>query len=142
MRWTNADGPHPRHLTGLPGEGIKGYAFTKAQRLAGRGTFKAILDRGVRKWQGPIAMCVAGCAPAGGTTSRLGISIGRPVGNAVTRNRIKRKLREAFRLMQQDWPGVYDVVLLVKKHEPLSLAEYQRTLSHLMVRCLKPRDSV
>lgn len=115
----------------------RGYRFSKAQRLHGRGTFKTILDRGVRKWAGPIAMCVFPCDAA---TSRLGISIGRPVGNAAVRNRIKCKLREAFRLMQHDWPRPHDVVVLVKKHDPMTLAEYQRTLSHLMMRCLKPRN--
>jgi ribonuclease P protein component len=113
------------------------YKFAKRQRLAGRGTFKAILDRGVRKWAGPIAMClVANDAEI----TRLGISIGRPVGTAAVRNQIKRKLREAFRLMQHDWPRHFDVVLLVKKHAPMTLAEYQKTMSHLMVRCLKPRE--
>ena len=113
------------------------YRLTKAQRLAGRGTFKAILDRGTRKWAGPLAMCVV---PNDAGHGRLGISIGRPVGNAAVRNAIKRKLREAFRLMQHDWPVPHDVVLLVKKHDPLTLAEYQKSLSHLMVRCLKPKN--
>lgn len=131
------NGPHPNPLSAVPGEGIRGYRFAKSQRLHGRGTFKVILDKGVRKWAGPIAMCVHACEAS---TSRLGISIGRPVGNAAKRNVIKRRLREAFRLMQHDWPRTYDVVLLVKKHDPLTLAEYQRSLSHLMMRCLKPRD--
>ena len=128
--------PSPNPPPGLPGEGIRHYRFAKSQRLGGRGTFKAVLDRGVRKWAGPLAMCVAS-NDAG--LSRLGISIGRPVGNAATRNAIKRKLREAFRLMQHDWPSPHDVVLLVRKHDPLTLAEYQKSLSHLMVRCLRPK---
>ncbi|MGC4032715.1 MAG: ribonuclease P protein component [Tepidisphaeraceae bacterium] len=131
--------PLPNPPPDIPGEGIKPrrYRFAKSQRLHGRGTFKAILDAGHRKWNGPIAMCIA---PSASPTCNLGISIGRPVGTAAVRNQIKRKLREAFRLMQHDWPRAYDVVLLVKKHEPLTLAEYQRLMTGLMVRCLKPRE--
>lgn len=131
--------PLPNPPQGIPGEGIfpRRYRFSKSQRLHGRGTFKKILDVGVRKWNGPIAMCIA---PSESPRPSLGISIGRPVGTAAIRNRIKRKLREAFRLMQHDWPRSYDVVLLVKKHEPMTLAEYQRLMTGLMIRCLKPRE--
>jgi ribonuclease P protein component len=66
--------------------------------------------------------------------SRLGISIGRIVGNAVRRNRIKRLLRESFRLMQHDLPRGYDLVILVRPHEPLILADYQRLLAHLLLK--------
>jgi ribonuclease P protein component len=118
--------------------GTQRYPFAKSQRLHGRGTFKSILDRGARHWQGPIGMTIL---PIDAPASQLGISIGRPVGNAVIRNRIKRKLREAFRLMQHDWPTPHAIVLLVRKHEPFALAEYQRILSHLMVRCLKRRNN-
>ena len=113
------------------------YTLGKAQILRGRGTFKAILDRGSRQWQGPIGMTIVSIESP---LSQVGISIGRPVGNAATRNAIKRKLREAFRQMQHDWPAPQAVVLLVRRHEPFALAEYQRILSHLMVRCLKKRN--
>jgi ribonuclease P protein component len=67
---------------------------------------------------------------------RLGISIGRKVGTAPRRNRIKRLLREAFRHHQHDLPaGVgYDLVITVRPHEPLILAEYQKILTHFMVK--------
>lgn len=107
------------------------YTFPKAQRLGGRGTFKAIRDAGVREQRGPI---VAHAVPNGLPHPRLGIGIGRHVGNAVRRNRIKRLLRESWRLMQHDWPRGYDVVLTVRPHQPLMLADYQRLLSGLMVR--------
>jgi ribonuclease P protein component len=65
---------------------------------------------------------------------RLGISISRAVGTAPRRNRIKRLLREAFRLHQHDWPKGYDMVLVVRPHEPLILAEYQKLLTALMLK--------
>ena len=40
------------------------------------------------------------------------------------RNRLKRLLREAFRLSQHDWPGAYDVVISVKPHEPLTVPHF------------------
>ena len=107
------------------------YRYGKSQRLGGRGTFKTIREHGVRETRGPLAAAaVANDSPR----SRLGISIGRPVGTAVKRNRIKRLLREAFRLVQHDFPRAYDLVITVRPHEPMILAEYQRLLTALMVR--------
>jgi ribonuclease P protein component len=65
---------------------------------------------------------------------RLGLSVSRTVGTAPRRNRIKRLLREAFRLMQHDLPRGYDLVIVVRPHSPLILAEYQRLLSALAVK--------
>ena len=58
----------------------------------------------------------------------------RRVGTAPKRNRIKRLLRESFRLMQHDFPRPYDLVIVVRPHEPVILAEYQRMLSAMMVK--------
>ncbi|MBC7783009.1 MAG: ribonuclease P protein component [Burkholderiales bacterium] len=139
--------PHPNPLP--QGEGITRSRFKhpRTNRIGGHGSFKKVLDRGVRSWAGPLGMCIAprvgsvSDASDAAKSSRLGISIGRPVGNAVRRNRIKRLLRESFRLMQHDWPGGYDVVILVKPHEPKSLAEYQSALTGLVNRCLTKLQS-
>ncbi len=44
---------------------------------------------------------------------RLGISIGKSCGNAVVRNRLKRLLREAFRLSRQNLPDGFDYLFMV-----------------------------
>ena len=68
---------------------------------------------------------------------RLGLSVGRKVGTAPKRNRIKRLIREAFRLMQHDWPGGFDIVVNVRPHEVGTLAEYQKMMSGVMVKLVK-----
>lgn len=52
--------------------------------------------------------------------SRLGISVPRKVGNAVRRNRIKRIIREAFRLHREVFPRYSDIVFAVRPGFPLT----------------------
>lgn len=104
---------------------VKRYRFPRDLRLRGRNAFGAVFAARVRKNVGPIS--VAG-RPNGLDHLRFGISIGRRVGDAPKRNRIKRLLREAVRLMQHDWPRGYDMVCIVRPHETATLAEYQKML--------------
>ncbi len=109
--------------------------FGKSKRLRGRGVFKEIMDARARV-DGPAIAVHA--RPNQGSTHRLGISIGRRVGSAALRNRIKRLIREAFRLQQHEFPRVhpapYDLVVVVRQHEPLALLHYSTALSDAVKR--------
>ena len=107
------------------------YTFPKSHRLSGRPAFSAVFDARIRESRGPLTVYgLPNDLPAG----RLGISISRKVGTAPKRNRIKRLLREAFRLMKHDWPRGYDLVVVVRPHETMTLAEYQKAMSGAVVK--------
>ncbi len=110
----------------MSGERLK---FPRARRLRGNGVFKGVMDARVRSDCPAFSLH---SAPSSSPETRIGLSIGRRVGAAAVRNRRKRLLREAFRLTQashpKDAPAPYDLVLVVRPHEELPLAEYQRLL--------------
>jgi ribonuclease P protein component len=56
-----------------------------------------------------------------GADARLGIAVPKKIGGAVIRNRIKRRLREAWRELLPEIPSGADYVLLVRT--PLAEAE-------------------
>lgn len=47
--------------------------------------------------------------------NRLGLSISKKVGIAVTRNKIKRLLREAMRMLLEEYPLNYDFIIIARK---------------------------
>ena len=47
--------------------------------------------------------------------TRLGITVSRKIGNSVTRNGLKRFIREFFRCHKTHFPKGYDIVIAAKK---------------------------
>lgn len=52
--------------------------------------------------------------PNGRPFNRLGITAGKKVGNAVSRNRAKRLIRLAYRLFEKDMPIGMDIVIVAR----------------------------
>ena len=100
--------------------------FRRRQRLQGGRAFDAVYDARARKHAGPLAVL---SRPNDLDYARLGLSVGRRVGPATQRNRIKRRIREAFRLDQHDLPAGYDYVIVVRPHDPAPLADYRQWLA-------------
>ncbi len=102
--------------------------FPRAHRLSGNLAFAAVYDKRVKTSRGPLSMY---SLPNKLPHHRLGLSISRRVGSAPVRNRIKRLLREAFRLHARDAEKGYDLVIVVRQHLPLKLIEYQRFMAEM-----------
>jgi ribonuclease P protein component len=105
------------------------YRYSPKHRLQHVLQFEAVYAAKVRESRGPLTVFAI---PNDLGHPRLGLSVGRRVGTAPKRNRIKRFLREAFRLMQHDLPRGYDIVVNVRPHETALLADYQRMMSALL----------
>ena len=64
---------------------------------------------------------------------RVGLSVGKKIGNAVTRNRIKRYLRQAFQELDKDIKDNYDIVIIARQPtKDMGLYEMKKSLSHLL----------
>ena len=71
-------------------------------RISDRNTFSALRRRGRRARRGPITL--TWLPPEAGVPEvapRLGFAVGRNVGGAVVRNRIRRRVRAGFRELQR-----------------------------------------
>lgn len=99
--------------------------FRRRHRLTQAREFAAVFEARVRKHAGPLTVFAL---PNGLPHARLGLSVGRRVGNAVVRHRLKRRLREAFRLHQQDLAGGLDYVIASRAHDPLGTDGYAALL--------------
>jgi len=133
--------PHEHREPGASGE-VDSPAFKAdcrfgpARRLHTRAEFDAVFQRGL-KLVGRAFVCYY--APASGAPSadaacverdsRLGLVVSRKVGKAVSRNRVKRHLREWFRLHRARLREPLDLVVVARP--PAARLDYRATESAL-----------
>jgi len=88
------------------------YTFSKSERLLNRKDF-VNLNRLSKRLHTPhfsISLKQNGRA-----LTRLGITVSKRIGNSVKRNRVKRLIREFFRLNKALFPQGHDIVVVAKK---------------------------
>lgn len=102
--------------------------YRRRHRLTKALEYKAVYDARLKSPRGPIVVFVK---PNQLDHPRLGLSVGRRVGNAVARNAIKRRLRDAFRHIAADWTDdapALDIVVAARSGRIESASVYE---SHL-----------
>jgi len=104
-----------------------------ALRLKSQRDFRSVYGRGKRA-SGDWVTVVVWPRRAGEVEApRLGLSVSKDHGGAVRRNKLKRVLREAFRLERERMPQNCDVVLIPKRRDDnLPLAELRSELARLV----------
>lgn len=106
-------------------------------KLRNSGEFRVVYEKGQR-YHSPYFSVFILPRPEGG--ARIGITVTRKVGNAVIRNRCKRRLREVARNYfrhaqpQNNLPAGFDLVINAKSD--MRQADFQQ-LEEAFARCLK-----
>jgi len=98
---------------------VKPLSFPKSKRVLVNRRFRQVFDAGRRAGNGLLVLYAL---DNGMEHSRLGVSIGKSCGGAVIRNRLKRLIREAFRLNLAGIPCGFDYVVLVDTNWPKKLS--------------------
>jgi len=75
-----------------------GFPLPRSARLLKHAQFEAVYGAGKRHFSGVLtAFYLVTAGSSSGSSVRVGLTVGRAFGGAVVRNRIKRRLRDAFR---------------------------------------------
>lgn len=105
------------------------YRFLQRYRLTRRNDFRAVFDQ--RRSVSDEVLIVYGRA-TGLPHLRLGMSVAKRLGSAPHRNRLRRLLREAFRLTRPELPVGLDLVIIPRRPEEPKLETIQESLRRLV----------
>lgn len=117
-----------------------GFKLPRAARLLSQRDFRRVYGRGRRASGRLMTVVVLAVRDARG--ARLGLSVSKDHGSAVVRNKIKRLLREAFRLERPELPPAVEVVIVPKvREEKLVLDELRTELRELVHKAALQREA-
>jgi ribonuclease P protein component len=103
--------------------------FSRKHRLIANEEFKSIFDKAEKISQKQVTVLYK---PSHNTYPRLGISVGkRTSSSAVRRNRIKRIIRESFRLNRENLKNVDIIVIARQACDKLSNQKLREALEKL-----------
>jgi ribonuclease P protein component len=103
------------------------YTFKKKERLRRRSEFSALFQSGKRIHSEYLTVILSTNSSG---MRRLGLVVGKKVGKAaVRRNRMKRLLREFFRLNKHRLPASQDILIVARKN--FSFMKYRDLCSEL-----------
>lgn len=86
----------------------------RCDRLRERRDFQRVSRDGIRANSASFVV-LAAPSRAAAPACRLGVTASRRVGNAVQRNRVKRRIREWFRCHRDELPGGRDIVVIARQ---------------------------
>ncbi|MEW6251346.1 MAG: ribonuclease P protein component [Planctomycetota bacterium] len=104
------------------------YTLPRSLRITRTAEFQRVLDAGLRANDDRLTVWAL---PNGLRHPRLGLVVGRKHGGAVQRNRLKRLLREAFRLSQHELPTGLDFACSPRAGPTPTLPELRESLLRL-----------
>lgn len=110
------------------------FRFLKVQHLRSEADFARVYARKCKASDGVLLLFADRNELA---LTRIGLSVSRKHGGAVIRNRLKRLLREAFRLSQAEIPAGLDLIAIPLDASQASLEHYQTSLRKLSERLVK-----
>lgn len=121
----------------------EGFGYPKERRVRKRRDFVLCYEQGTRYFSRHFLLFVRPHDQAG-HGARFGAAVSKKIGKAVKRNRVKRLLKEFFRLHQQALPIDADIVAVPKKHirpDAISLQQVEQELVPVLPRIVQDMKS-
>ena len=106
-------------------------SFNRCERIRKKRDYLIVYEQGTRLYSNNFIVVVHRNRSG---SKRLGVTVSRKVGKAVRRNRIKRLIREFFRLNKDRFRDSQDIVVIAKRAVPeLSYWEVHGELEKILM---------